>query len=170
MIQINKTLTKYKKTELSIICKQYKLKCSGKKAELVSRIEDYLKNNKVNTETKNDTKQPEQKFSNPILQAQNKIIIKKNMYGNYEHKKTHLVFDTIQRVVVGYQEQDGSVVSLTPNHLKTCLEYDFNYKLPDNIETQKTIKPKCNPIPIVKRLSQESIKTKIQTDIKRFLK
>ena len=65
------------------------------------------------------------------------IAIRKNQYGNHEHPDTHLVFDNKLKKVVGVQQDDGSIASLTKLDIDMCNKFKFAYVLPDNLDNGK---------------------------------
>lgn len=110
-------LKKCTKDELVRLCKLKKQKTTGNKDDLVKRL---ISSNKP-----------------PIIQKMFKcspIHVIKNEWGNRMHPQSRLVFSE-DKIVVGYQNDDGSVSDLTPDMIDMCNQYKFKYKLPMNLDT-----------------------------------
>ena len=65
-----------------------------------------------------------------------RFALKKNQYGNYEHKDTGFVFDPQTKEVVGKQENDR-VIFLTLSDIETCNQYGFKFKMPERLEEEE---------------------------------
>jgi hypothetical protein len=66
------------------------------------------------------------------------IAIRKNKYGNFEHMQTRLVFNT-DKMVYGKQTDEPSILPLTAEDIEVCKRYKFNYKLPENLNVNKSL-------------------------------
>ncbi len=65
-------------------------------------------------------------------------VVARNRFGNYEHAETHLVFDPEDRMVVGRQDYtSGHVLELCDEDIEICKQYKFNYRLPENLDSNK---------------------------------
>ncbi len=120
-------LNKMKKPELVKLCKENKVKTTGKKDDLVERLMNVDNSPAKQVPTKKQT----------ILQSLNSTIptisIRRNKHGNYEHPETHLVFDKINKVVFGMQNDNGTVDPLTDEHIDLCNKFKFKFILPENL-------------------------------------
>lgn len=141
-----KTLSACNKTELVAHCKQRKLKCSGTKDELISRLTNSggettteKKVEKVEKVESSNTKKTETKASVLSKIVENKIPIRRNQFGNYEHPPTSLVFDKVTKKIIGKQNDNGSVDDLTPEDIDMCNQYSFEYVLPTNLAKKSTL-------------------------------
>ena len=126
---------------LKTLCKKYKLKVSGKKAELIQRLLSAKSGKLVPvTQTTKATKK-KKKSATPIeqkplfkkIQENIAVIqIRRNSYGNFEHKETGLVFDSSDKNVIGKQEGDN-ITELTKEDIENCHKYNFAYRIPENL-------------------------------------
>lgn len=139
-----KTLSACNKAELVAHCKQRKLKCSGTKDELISRLTS--SGGETTTEKKaekkvepSNTKKTETKASVLSKIVENKIPIRRNQFGNYEHPPTSLVFDKVTKKIIGKQNDNGSVDDLTSEDIDMCNQYSFEYVLPTNLAKKSTL-------------------------------
>lgn len=147
------SLARYSNTQLSGICKKKGLKCSGKKEELINRIIESNKEGSsssesapvkksVQTTLASVKKTPSVVKSEPsvlkkIVQTAPRLHISRNAWGNYEHADSHLVFDKDDRVVIGKQSPDGTVLDIGDEDIDTCKFYKFEYRLPENLDKNK---------------------------------
>ena len=117
-------LIKASKAELVAECKKHKIKSSGKKSELLSRLRTYMTSCK--------------KSGNIIKKITTidpcVIQIRKNKFNNFEHVETGLIFNKKEQKVIGMQEKDGTVRSLNSNDIELCNKYKFNYELPEMLD------------------------------------
>jgi hypothetical protein len=65
--------------------------------------------------------------------------LRKNKFGNFEHFETGLVFQSETETVYGKQNENGKVDILTDDDIEQCKKFKFNYKLPDNLNTNKDL-------------------------------
>ncbi len=64
--------------------------------------------------------------------------IARNRFGNYEHAESKLVFDRDDQCVIGKQDYgSGNIIDLTDEDIETCKQYQFNYRLPENLDANK---------------------------------
>lgn len=107
------------------------------------------KEGKEGKEEKKDDKQSKTKkkkggdedkpvIKNVIQKNKPMIGISKNKFGNFEHSETSFVFDKNDKVVIGKQNKDGSVQSLTEKDILTCKEYDFKYVIPNDLNDEES--------------------------------
>lgn len=141
---------KYDKKTLEAICRLKKLKISGKKEELQTRIlqatgqiskENKIKESPVKTTTKKTTPPKKKKTTPPVVQKLEEKThtynISRNKWGNYEHLETQLVFNPETKTVYGRQTDSENVVELTTEDIELCKKYKFPYTLPTNLNLNK---------------------------------
>ena len=141
------------KAELSALCKERGLKCTGTKDELISRLlgktEGPNSRKKGTVETK--TSEPEMKSAAKTTTKTDKkekdsdivkkltanipiIPIRRNVHGNFEHPDSRLIFDRKTETVIGKQQDDGTVSQLTDDDIEECKRYKFKYSVPANLD------------------------------------
>lgn len=135
-----------KKPELIQLCKDRGLAVSGNKIDLIGRLlgkSAPVKKNTASQGTKKSTeakggaskdssKKPihstEYSTNNAIEKARESapfaFCIKRNVYGNFEHPETHLVFHPETKQVIGRQEGE-TLVKLSFEDVKVCEHYNF---------------------------------------------
>jgi len=59
-----------------------------------------------------------------------RFALRKNAFGNYEHKETGFVFDPQAKDVFGKQVND-KVISLTMNDMDICKQLGFKFRIPE---------------------------------------
>jgi len=124
-------LSSKKKTELQGICKDRKLKVTGKKEEIIDRILSFkIQQKSINSTKSNSAKTLLQSLNTPPPA----IRIRRNAWGNYEHPEHHFVFDKVTEVVVGIQLDNGTVKDLDEESIELCNKYKYKYVLPDNLD------------------------------------
>jgi hypothetical protein len=129
----NQELEKLSKTELIEMCKSKKLKVSGSKNDLISRI---VLNE---TQNKEPIKQETQTVIKKLVEKIPKLEIKKNAFGNFEHKDTTFVFDSKTQKVYGKQNENGTIEELSSDDIETCNKYKFSYIIPNNLDKKINI-------------------------------
>lgn len=107
----NQELEKKSKQELVEMCKQLGVPSTGKKRDLIEKIMQ----------------------SNTKLQNDYQVVISKNKHGYYEHSDTKLIFNKVDKIVIGRQLDTGEIAELTLADIDTCNKYNFEYSLPDNL-------------------------------------
>ena len=139
-------LLKCKKPELQALCKKRGVRSTGTKAQLIGYLQgkeptSSSKSKKSSSKSSAKSKKSSAKKQAPLLKNMVKkvpvIAIRKNQYGNHEHPDTHLVFDNKLKKVVGVQQDDGSIASLTKLDIDMCNKFKFAYVLPDNLDNGK---------------------------------
>lgn len=136
------------KDYLMAYCKSKGLKQSGKKEEIIQRVLDSLKATGSTTTTasaaKASTTSSKSKASAPVppvlanvADKSGTLEIRKNKFGNEEHFESGLVFNKETKMVIGKQNPDGKLESLTDKDIETCKKYKFLYKLPENLSVEK---------------------------------
>ena len=127
----NQELEKLSKNELIEICKNKKLKISGSKNDLISRI--------ISLETQNKQPETQQTIIQKLAEKIPKLEIKKNEFGNYEHKETSFVFDSKTQKVYGKQNEDGTISELSSEDINLCNKHKFSYLIPNNLDKKINI-------------------------------
>jgi len=138
------------KDMLSAMCKKKGLKMSGKKEELVQRLIDCLSPSSSSSSSESKPSQPshlsitaakskgeESSVIKAVKSTVSDIAIRRNNYGNFEHMQTGLVFNT-DKLVYGRQVE-GEVLPLTTEDIEQCKKYKFMYKLPENLNVNKSL-------------------------------
>lgn len=133
------------KDMLAAMCKKKGLKMSGKKEELVQRLIDSLSSSSSSSSsqpshlsiTAKSSKGEESSVIKSIKSTVSDIAIRRNKYGNFEHMQTGLVFNT-DKLVYGRQVE-GEVIPLTVEDIESCKKYKFAYKLPENLNVNKSL-------------------------------
>lgn len=129
---------KMKKPELLEICKTNGYAIKGSKDDLIAIIL-----NKV-PEPQTPEKAPVKAAAKPeplqtsilskMTASIQKVVIKRNEHGNYEHSETGLVFNPKTREVIGKQV-GVEVVEITKEDIQECNRLNFKYKTPFNLYT-----------------------------------
>lgn len=91
---------------------------------------------------KTNTKKEKKGAMPPVLKKlkanAQRHVVARNRFGNYEHAETRLIFDPDDRMVVGRQDYaSGNVLELTDEDIEVCKQYKFNYRLPENLDSNK---------------------------------
>ena len=129
------------KDMLAAMCKKAGLKVTGKKEELTQRLSEFLASDKdkkepPKVEKKTDKNDPPVVKS--IKERTAELAIRKNKFGNFEHSQTGLLFNT-DKMVCGRQSDDGKIIDLTNSDIELCKKYKFPFKIPENLNTTKTL-------------------------------
>lgn len=128
-------LSKLSKNELVDLCREKGYKVTGSKADLVERLCSLKEIVVMEKPKKLETKGPQ------IIKQLNANIpnfsIRKNVFGNFEHAETSLVFDDKTKMVIGKQNDDGTICVLTRNDIDICNKYKFQYEIPTNLNESK---------------------------------
>ena len=142
----HEVLLKCNKAELVVLCKTNGHKCSGTKSILMSRL---LGKEEAST----PKAKPKSKKTNAAQHAVVKatpvakkltanipnILIRRNQYNNYEHPETGLIFDNDSKMVIGKQNDDGSVDSLTEDDIDQCNAFKFKFEIPIDLDSKSTL-------------------------------
>jgi hypothetical protein len=155
------------KDMLAAMCKKKGLKMSGKKEELVSRLLDSLSSSSA-TSTKASSNSNSKKDESPVVKAAKasigELAIRRNKHGNFEHMQTGLVFNT-EKQVYGKQLDSGEVKALTSEDIETCKKYKFPFKLPDNLNVNKSLDDiKVDEIEEEEELDDEDIEEDVEEE------
>jgi len=123
--------------ELKAWCKKRSLKCSGTKPILVNRLLGRDETIKIEKVDKKEKKIKPKVLSSPALEklkeSKSSHTIKLSKFGNNVHSPSKLVFDTKTKKVVGKENKNGNVDSLTAEDIEQCKKYKFDYSIPDNL-------------------------------------
>jgi len=125
--------------ELKKLCEKHGLKSTcKKKEELCDRLKQFLLDGKIEEkEPKRKVKETSEYNSSAkvfkYIQNDDKIVINKNKFGNYEHDETKLVFNKITKEVMGYQLENGEIRDIDVDDIELCKKYKFAYILPKNL-------------------------------------
>lgn len=135
------------KDYLMAYCKSKGLKQSGKKEEIIQRVLDSLKTTgSTATSTPAPVKTSGSKSKAPapvapvlasVAEKSGTLEIRKNKFGNEEHFESGLVFNKETKMVIGKQNPNSKLESLTDKDIETCKKYKFLYKLPENLSVDK---------------------------------
>jgi hypothetical protein len=141
-------LLKCNKAELTAMCKAHGHKCSGTKSILMNRLLGKNENDSPKTEKKSITKktkssQQEAVKATPVVKKLTanipNILIRRNQYNNYEHPETGLIFNNDTKIVIGKQNDDGSVDPLTEEDIDKCNAFKFKFKIPIDLDSKATL-------------------------------
>lgn len=128
-------LVKCNKNELVALCKIHGHKWTGTKNVLLSRLLgkdiDDLPSKSVSK--KADKKTKESTVVKKIVSKIPSVTISRNQFDNYEHPDSGLVFNKKQ-TVIGKQNDDGSIDTLTEEDIDTCKKYKFKFDIPENLD------------------------------------
>lgn len=99
---------------------------------------------KTKSEKKTPPKKSNAKASKPVKKGSKKspkpvsLQIRRNKFDNFEHPETHFVFDKDDKVVVGKQNDDGTIQPLTQEDVELCTgKYNFEYRVAENLDAKK---------------------------------
>ena len=136
-------LLKYNKQELIALCKSQGKKCSGTKVMLINRLlgkEDQEEKKSQISKKSTSKKQPEK---TPVVKKLSanipNILIRRNQFNNYEHPESGLVFNSKEKIVIGKQNDNGSIDDLTEEDIDKCNAFKFKYKIPINLDHKSTL-------------------------------
>lgn len=138
-LAISPELSKLSKSELQMQCKARGLKSSGTRQELIDRLTGgattvaAVSENSKAAKGKTSTVTPQ---VIKTIQSQIQLVkIEKNSFGNFMHFETQLVFDRVTQQVIGKQNKNGNIDSLTKDDIETCNKFKFKYVMPENLNT-----------------------------------
>lgn len=132
------------KAELTSLCKARGFKTTGTKDQLIGALTGKsVEPAKPAAKTAASKAKQQQAPPTPpvkkVIQASVPTIqLRRNDFGNCEHRETGLVFDTDTKQVIGKQNKDGTIDSLTDEDIDTCNKYKFLYVIPTNLDRNKS--------------------------------
>jgi hypothetical protein len=139
------------------LCKTHGYKSTGTKDVLISRLlgktDEEIKETLAAKESStkkpgSDPKKPSSKQLKKIETSKvvekltvnvPSIILRKNRFNNYEHAETGFIFDK-NKLVIGKQNDDGTVDNLTEEDIDRCNAYKFKLELPENLDEHISLK------------------------------
>jgi hypothetical protein len=124
--------------QLKTICKERSMKIPStlKKSELIALLKgelpiDSTKSEKV--KSKKFQPSPSAKVISAIFGNCGSVVVRRNGFGNFEHKKTGFVFSNKSLKVIGKQLEDGTVADITKEDIELCNMWKFKFELPLNL-------------------------------------
>lgn len=147
----HEVLLKCNKAELVALCKAHGHKCSGTKSILMNRLLGKGEASTPESKPKSKSKSKSSKSSKskaavkatPVAKKLTakipNILIRRNQYNNYEHPETGLIFDNDSKIVIGKQNDDGSVDPLTEEDIDQCNAFKFKFKIPIDLDSKSTL-------------------------------
>lgn len=109
---------------------------SKNKVGAIAKKTRTTKQTTLDTLVKKTKQHQESSVLRKIQQNIQTIHIRRNMYGNYVHEPTGLVFDKDEKIVYG--KQDGSEIKdLTDEDIEQCKKYKFVWRIPENLDKYK---------------------------------
>lgn len=134
-------LAKCSKNELVALCKAKNMKCTGTKAVLIG----YLTGTEVDADK--STEEKKNKSAGKTTTVVKKLLasapnippIRRNGFGNYEHPETTFIFNTKNKMVIGKQNEDGTISDLTAEDINLCNKFKFSFQLPENLDKKSSL-------------------------------
>ncbi len=136
-------LSTHSVASLKELCKQKGLKMSGTKKELIQRLTDSLTQTQLPLSKGQKKRTPPKKKPVILHNLENnleKIHIRRNTFGYYEHPETGFIFDEKTHCVIGKQREmldphksNHTIDPLTKEDIEKCKELRFDYLLPDTL-------------------------------------
>jgi hypothetical protein len=132
---LKKEWGKMKVDELKKACKLRGMKVSGKKSDLIHRLENPgLAENRAKGKSKSIYKgQDLTKVLNVLNQSYAARAIRKNDQGYYVDLETQFVFDPVTKRVMG-KWKDDQVKHLNQHDVEKCIELRFAHEIPENLD------------------------------------
>ncbi len=129
---------------LKAMCKEKGLKVGGSKKDLIQRLTESLTQTQLPIPPPPKRKRTPPKKKPVILHnLENnieKIHIRRNTFGYYEHPETGFIFDEKTHRVIGKQSEvldphksNHTIEPLTEEDIEKCKELRFEYTLPDTL-------------------------------------
>jgi hypothetical protein len=109
------------------------------KKEQVLEIWEKCSTDVVKKKTKKEEKEKPQTDGEKIQKLvkaelpERRFALRKNPYGEYEHKETGFVFDPATKEVKGKQVGD-QIKDLSLSDIELCKQYGFKFRMPDKFE------------------------------------
>jgi hypothetical protein len=120
------TLANLTLKQLAEKCKEMNLPYSGKKDDLIRR----LTNPNEHTKKKKKVKQG---VPDTLKSLCREFVVRRSKYGNYTHFETGFVIDPLrekERIVLGVEEDDGTIRNLTSDEVVKCMELGLEPTIP----------------------------------------
>ena len=128
-------LLKKSKDELVQMCKEMELRWVGTKSVLVDRI---INGNVVPVKEKpKQADGPKPVIKSQLTDQRNKIKFVRSRFGN--HAFEGLVLNTSTELVIGFEQEDGSIRDLTPEDIDLCNKYKLLYEMPENLDAKQDL-------------------------------
>lgn len=129
------------RVQLKTICKERNMKLPStlKKSELIAFLKGELPVNSIKSEKVKSKKfQPSAsaKVISAIFGNCGSVVVRRNGFGNFEHKKTGFVFNNKSLRVIGKQLEDGTVTDITKEDIELCNMWKFKFDLPLNLNKE----------------------------------
>jgi len=127
--------------QLREICKERNLKILStmKKNEMIALLKGDVPVIPVKVEKKKKTQSSvTPKVISAVFGNCGSIVVRRNGFGNFEHRKTGFVFNNKTLRVVGKQLEDGSVAEITREDIEVCHMWKFKFELPLNLNKDAT--------------------------------
>jgi hypothetical protein len=84
-----------------------------------------------------NAKEAESKAVDDLKQSTPLYQVKVNKFKNFEHEKTHIVFNRETELAYGRQQPDGKVTPLTVEDIELCKAHGFPYQQPDKLASKE---------------------------------
>jgi hypothetical protein len=143
------------KGELVALCKSRGCKCTGTKEVLIARL---LGKEDAPSKATKAVKSSEKTAPKTVVKGKKAeraaatvdvvkkltadipvIPIRRNVHNNLEHPETGLVFDRKTEMVIGKQQEDGTIADLTDEDIEACKRFKFKYNIPDNLDKKDNL-------------------------------
>lgn len=160
-------LLKLNKTELSALCKQHNMKCTGKKEELLERLtgsaslSEPVKKKPV---PRSEQAKPSGKVFEQLIKNSPVLSIRKNKFGHHVNAQTGLVFDPKTLQVIAKETENGQLTDLTDADIEVCKQHRFAYKLPKNLDQGNLDDVKIDEVDEVDEVEVEEEKVDVEED------
>jgi hypothetical protein len=125
---------KLKKKELQDLCQSRGLPTTGNKTLLVERLLGSTSAPVATSEKKCESKRKNRRIVSDE-EVPDTIRLKRSTHGNYVFKG--LVVDPLTQVVIGREEEDGSVAELDENDIEKCNKYRIDFETPTNLDQEE---------------------------------
>jgi hypothetical protein len=135
-------LLTYDKAKLVALCKSKGCKYSGTKAELIGRILSEEPKPKAKPKAKSKANIESDIKNVPILKniRENipETVLRYNKFNNLEHYDTQLIFSE-NKIVIGKQHEDGTILPLKECDIDTCKMYKFDHTIQEDLDAGTTL-------------------------------
>ena len=130
-----------KKDELVALAKSRGLSHTGTKDVIIARLTGGGKapSEKSAVPAKKPAEEKVAPKVTPIIKQSAEIRIGQNKFKNYEHNESGLVFDNINGKVIGKQNVDGTISTLSDADIEQCKKYGFTFIMPSNLNKKEAV-------------------------------